>query len=182
MVHTTLLLFACCCFMLTVKTSLAFVTKTISSRAASRKSTTQRPISNLLDLMGGGNSKLIDPNDALPGRSTAQPNIGKHYVLGNDMKDVPDHHKVAVYGSGCFWGSEKGQWKFPMGIYSTAVGYCGGFTENPTYEETCSGKTGHTEGVRAVYDPNEIAFSDILRWFWESHDPTSGMGQVRYYY
>ena len=79
--------------------------------------------------------------------------------------------------AGCFWGSEKGIWRFPYGIYSTAVGYCAGFTPNPTYQEACSGLTGHTEGVRVVYDPKEISFSDILRWFWEAHDPTSGMGQ-----
>ena len=75
------------------------------------------------------------------------------------------------------WGSEKGIWRLPKGIYSTAVGYCAGYTPNPTYEEACSGRTGHTEGVRVVYDPNEISFVDILRWFWEAHDPTSGMGQ-----
>ena len=82
-----------------------------------------------------------------------------------------------MFANGCFWGSEKGIWRFPYGIYSTAVGYCAGFTPNPTYNEACSGMTGHTEGVRVVYDPKEISFADILRWFWEAHDPTSGMGQ-----
>ena len=82
-----------------------------------------------------------------------------------------------LFSSQCFWGSEKGIWRLPKGIYSTAVGYCAGFTPNPTYEEACSGKTGHTEGVRVVYDPTKISFVDILRWFWEAHDPTSGMGQ-----
>ena len=90
---------------------------------------------------------------------------------------VPEGHKVAVFANGCFWGSEKGIWRFPYGIYSTAVGYCAGFTPNPTYNEACSGMTGHTEGVRVVYDPEQISFADILRWFWEAHDPTSGMGQ-----
>lgn len=103
----------------------------------------------------------------------------RHYVLGTDMTKVPEGHKVAVFANGCFWGSEKGIWRLPPegGIYSTAVGYCAGFTPNPTYEEACSGRTGHTEGVRVVYDPAKISFVDILRWFWEAHDPTSGMGQ-----
>ena len=94
------------------------------------------------------------------------------------MDDVPEGHKVAVFANGCFWGSEKGIWRLPGdGIYNTAVGYCAGFTPNPTYEEACSGLTGHTEGVRVVYDPEKISFVDILRWFWEAHDPCSGMGQ-----
>eukprot|EP00966_Prymnesium_polylepis_P167464 3871514-Prymnesium_polylepis.1 len=80
--------------------------------------------------------------------------------------------------NGCFWGSEKGFWRLPGGgIYSTAVGYCAGFTPNPTYEEVCSGQTGHTEAVQVVYDPAKISLADILRWFWQSHDPTAGMGQ-----
>jgi len=102
----------------------------------------------------------------------------RHYVLGNKMDEVPDGFKVAVFANGCFWGSEKGIWRLPGGgVYSTAVGYCAGFTPNPTYEEACSGQTGHTEGVRVVYDPDKISFVDILRWFWEAHDPASGMGQ-----
>jgi peptide-methionine (S)-S-oxide reductase len=107
------------------------------------------------------------------------PNIDglRHYVLGNVIDEVPEGMKVAVFANGCFWGSEKGIWRFPKGIHSTAVGYCAGFTPNPTYEEACSGQTGHTEGVRVVYDPKEVSFVDILRWFWEAHDPCSGMGQ-----
>ena len=104
----------------------------------------------------------------------------KHgYSPEHDMTHVvPDGFKVAVFANGCFWGSEKGIWRLPGdGIYSTAVGYCAGFTPNPTYEEACSGRTGHTEGVRVVYDPAKISFVDILRWFWEAHDPTSGMRQ-----
>ena len=85
---------------------------------------------------------------------------------------------MAVFANGCFWGSEKGIWRLPGdGIYSTAVGYAAGFTPNPTYEECCSGRSGHTEAVQVVYDPRKISFVDILRWFWESHDPCSGMGQ-----
>jgi len=143
--------------------------------------TTQRTmIANILGLMGGGGDPpLITPDKALPGRSTTMPNIEglRHYVLGNKLTEVPEGYKVAIFANGCFWGSEKGIWRFPFGIHSTAVGYCGGFTPNPTYEEACSGQTGHTEGVRVVYDPNQISFVDILRWFWEAHDPASGMGQ-----
>jgi peptide-methionine (S)-S-oxide reductase len=143
-----------------------------------------RMVGSILDLLSGGGGKgggggLIAPADALPGRTTKMPNIDglRHAVLGNDLTTVPDGHQVAVYGSGCFWGSEKGQWRFPQGIYSTAVGYCAGFTKNPTYEEACSGRTGHTEAVRVVYDPALVSYVDVLRWFWESHDPCSGMGQ-----
>ena len=102
-----------------------------------------------------------------------------HYVLKNKMEPpYPDHLKVAVFANGCFWGSEKGIWRLPGGgIYTTAVGYAAGFTPNPTYEEACSGMTGHTEAVQVVYDPSKISFVDILRWFWEAHDPTQGMGQ-----
>merc|ERR1712028_266705 len=98
------------------------------------------------------------------GRSTTMPNIEglRHYVLGNKLTEVPEGYKVAIFANGCFWGSEKGIWRFPFGIHSTAVGYCGGFTPNPTYEEACSGQTGHTEGVRVVYDPNQISFVDML--------------------
>ena len=103
----------------------------------------------------------------------------KHYVLGNQMLGpFPDGMKVAIFANGCFWGSEKGIWRLPGGgIYSTAVGYAAGFSPNPTYEECCSGMTGHTEAVQVIYDPEKIGFVDILRWFWEAHDPTQGMGQ-----
>ena len=140
-----------------------------------------RSLGNLFDLLGGGgDAGLVAPSEALPGRGTKMAGIEgyRHYVLGTDLEAVPEGHKVAVFGNGCFWGSEKGIWRFPGdGITSTAVGYCAGFTPNPTYEEACSGRTGHTEGVRVVYDPSKISFVDILRWFWEAHDPCSGMGQ-----
>lgn len=129
---------------------------------------------------GGTDLPLIAPEQALKGREMKMPGIegSRHFVLGKKMDEVPEGHKVAVFANGCFWGSEKGIWRLPGdGIYSTAVGYCAGFTPNPSYEEACSGRTGHTEGVRVVYDPTKIAFVDILRWFWEAHDPTSGMGQ-----
>jgi len=147
------------------------------SRSAPRAES-PRMIASLFDLLGGGDPSMVEPENALPGREKKMMINDRHRVLGNKMDDVPEGHKVAVFANGCFWGSEKGIWRFPGdGIYSTAVGYCAGFTPNPTYEEACSGRTGHTEGVRVVYDPEKIAFADILRWFWEAHDPTSGMGQ-----
>lgn len=136
-------------------------------------------IADLLSMMGGGDPAMVSPSEALPGRSTKMANIdgSRHYVLGTELTNVPEGHEVAVFANGCFWGSEKGIWRFPFGITSTAIGYCAGFTPNPTYEEACSGRTGHTEGVKVVYDPSKISFVDVLRWFWEAHDPTSGMGQ-----
>lgn len=90
----------------------------------------------------------------------------------------PENMKVCVFANGCFWGSEKGIWRLPGGgIYSTAVGYAAGYTPNPTYEECCSGKTGSSEAVQVVFDPEKVSLVDILRWFWEAHDPTAGMGQ-----
>jgi len=140
-----------------------------------------RMIGSLFDILGGGaggGPQLIEPENALPGRKQKMQINDRHRVLGTKMDDVPDGHKVAVFANGCFWGSEKGIWRFPGdGIYSTAVGYCAGFTPNPTYEEACSGRSGHTEAVRVVYDPAKISFVDILRWFWEAHDPTCGMRQ-----
>jgi len=156
----------------------AFLTTTKATSTAPR--TQHRMIGSIIDLLGGSKSNELVPKEkALPGRSTPMPNIDgyRHYVLGNKLTEVPEGYQEAVYASGCFWGSEKGQWRFPKGIYSTAVGYCAGYTPNPTYEEVCSTLTGHTEGVRVVYNPDEVSFVDILRWFWESHDPTSGMGQ-----
>ena len=116
---------------------------------------------------------------ALPGRAQKMKIASKHFVLGNPMEGPwPEHLKVAVFANGCFWGSEKGIWRLPgKGVFSTAVGYAAGFTPNPSYEECCSGRSGHTEAVQVVYDPQKISFVDILRWFWEAHDPTCGMGQ-----
>jgi len=149
--------------------------------AAAAPPRTPTMLGGLFDALmgGGGGDGLISPDKALPGRPTPMAGISgrKHYVLGNDLEKVPEGHKVAVFANGCFWGSEKGIWRLPEGIYSTAVGYCAGFTPNPTYEEACSTRTGHTEGVRVVYDPSKVSFVDILRWFWEAHDPCSGMGQ-----
>jgi peptide-methionine (S)-S-oxide reductase len=125
------------------------------------------------------NNAGISFERALRGRDEKMAGISglRHYVLKTDLKEVPPGHEVAVFGNGCFWGSEKAMWRLPRGVHSTAVGYCAGYTRNPTYEEACSGMTGHTEGVRVVYNPREVSFVDILRMFWESHDPTQHMGQ-----
>jgi len=126
----------------------------------------------------GGSSTMVSKEEALKGRTQEMPVSDKHYVLQTQMKGPwPDGAKVCVFGNGCFWGSEKGIWRLPFGIISTAVGYAGGYTPNPTYQEACSGRSGHTEAVQVVYDPSKISLVDILRWFWEAHDPTQGMGQ-----
>ena len=115
--------------------------------------------------------------DALPGRSAPLKVPEKHFVNGHRI--VPPFRaglREAVFGLGCFWGAERLFWELP-GVYSTAVGYAGGFTPNPTYEEVCTGLTGHTEVVRVIYDPEKIDYEDLLKAFWESHDPTQGMRQ-----
>ena len=134
-------------------------------------------IGSILDILGGGGSEMISPDKALKGRAEPMAGINglRHYVLGNKLEEVPEGYEVAVFGNGCFWGSEKAMWRMPKGIHSTAVGYCAGYTPNPTYNEACSSMTGHTEGVRVVYNPEEISYVDILRMFLESHDPTQNM-------
>jgi peptide-methionine (S)-S-oxide reductase len=117
------------------------------------------------------------PEDALPGRDTEIPVPSRHFVLGTPLKPpFPDGLEQIVLGMGCFWGPERTFWNTP-GVYTTAVGYAGGFTPNPTYEETCSGMTGHTEAVLVVFDPEQITRDEILKLFWENHDPTQGMRQ-----
>ena len=119
----------------------------------------------------------VDPAAALPGRDQAIPTAERHAVLGTPLKPpFPDGLEVAVVGMGCFWGAERVFWQAP-GVYTTAVGYAGGFTPNPTYEEVCSGRTGHTEAVLVVFDPAKASYEEILRLFWENHDPTQGMRQ-----
>ena len=121
--------------------------------------------------------ELITPDQALPGRPLEMPVADKHTVLGTPLKGPwPAGYQVAVFGMGCFWGAERIFWQMP-GVYSTSVGYAGGFTRNPTYEETCSGSTGHAEVVQVVYDPSKIQYEDLLKAFWENHDPTQGMRQ-----
>src|SRR5207253_5327976 len=115
--------------------------------------------------------------EALPGRSTPLRVPEKHFVNGHRIvSPFPVGLREAVFGMGCFWGAERLFWEFP-GVYATAVGYAGGFTANPTYEEVCTGETGHAEVVRVIYDPQKIDYEDLLRAFWESHDPTQGMRQ-----
>jgi peptide-methionine (S)-S-oxide reductase len=114
---------------------------------------------------------------ALPGRSSEMPVADRHTVLGTPLKGPwPAGHETAVFGLGCFWGAERIFWRLP-GVYSTSVGYAGGFTANPTYAETCSGHTGHAEVVQVVYDPAKISYEQLLKAFWENHDPTQGMRQ-----
>ena len=121
--------------------------------------------------------ELPTPDQAPPGRPLPMPVADKHTVLGTPLKGPwPAGLEVAVFGMGCFWGAERIFWRLP-GVHSTAVGYAGGFTANPTYEQTCSGTTGHTEVVQVVYDPGAISYEDLLKAFWENHDPTQGMRQ-----
>jgi len=117
------------------------------------------------------------PSEALPGRSSPLRVAEKHFVNGQRIvPPFPAGVHEAIFGLGCFWGAERLFWQLP-GVYSTAVGYAGGTTPNPTYEEVCSGLTGHTEVVRVIYDPERIDYEDLLKVFWESHDPTQGMRQ-----
>ena len=124
---------------------------------------------------------MIAEDEALPGRPSEMPIAEKHFVLGTPMKGPwPQGSDMFVFANGCFWGSEKGVWRLPGGgIISTAVGYAAGFTPNPNYQEACSGLTGSTEAVQVVFDPEKVGLVDILRWFWQAHDPTQGMGQGR---
>jgi peptide-methionine (S)-S-oxide reductase len=120
---------------------------------------------------------MVAPEDALPGRDEAMTVPDRHEVLGTPLKPpFPEGLEQAVFGLGCFWGAERVFWRAP-GVYTTAVGYAGGFTPNPTYEEVCSGRTGHTEAVLVVFDPKVTSYDEILRLFWENHDPTQGMRQ-----
>jgi len=122
-------------------------------------------------------TRMIDPERALPGREQEMAVPDQHYVLGHPLRPpFPDGFEQIIVGMGCFWGAERLFWSLP-GVYTTAVGYAGGMTPNPTYEEACSGSTGHAEAVLAVFDPAQTPFEAMLRTFWEGHDPTQGMGQ-----
>ncbi|MCU1454067.1 MAG: peptide-methionine (S)-S-oxide reductase [Acidimicrobiales bacterium] len=122
-------------------------------------------------------SEMVSPADALPGRDTPLPVAEAHHVNGRPLTPpFPDGMETAVFGLGCFWGAERVFWQTP-GVWTTAVGYAGGFTPNPTYEETCTGRTGHTEAVLVVFDPAVISYPELLKVFWEGHDPTQGMRQ-----
>ena len=122
-------------------------------------------------------TEMPSPENALPGRAEAMPVAEKHLVKGTPLVGpFPEGLETAMFGLGCFWGAERKFWELE-GVYTTAVGYAGGMTPNPTYEEVCSGRTGHNEAVLVVYDPSVVAYDDLLRVFWESHDPTQGMRQ-----
>ncbi|KAA1378130.1 peptide-methionine (S)-S-oxide reductase MsrA [Aeromicrobium fastidiosum] len=129
-------------------------------------------------IFGRSKSELPTPESALPGREGRPFQVGgTHLVLGTPVEtQVPDGYESAVFGLGCFWGEEKTFWEVP-GVWSTSVGYAGGQTQHPTYEEVCSGRTGHAEVVRVIWDPAELTFHDLLKTFWENHDPTQGMRQ-----
>jgi len=120
--------------------------------------------------------RIPAPEQALPGRATPMRIPARHFVSGLPLDPVPAGSEVVLVGMGCFWGAERKLWQTP-GVLVTSVGYAGGFTPNPTYEEVCSGRTGHAEVVRVAYDPAVVAFEEILRVFWEGHDPTQGMQQ-----
>jgi peptide-methionine (S)-S-oxide reductase len=129
--------------------------------------------------MWGKRAKLVMPTaeQALPGRARRMPVPARHFVNGQPLAPpFPDGLELAMFGMGCFWGAEKRFWALP-GVVTTAVGYAGGLTPNPTYEEVCTGLTGHNEVVRVVFDPKKIGYDELLRVFWESHDPTQGMRQ-----
>jgi peptide-methionine (S)-S-oxide reductase len=122
-------------------------------------------------------SSIRSQADALPGRAERMPVPAAHYVSGHRLEPpFPDGMQLALFGMGCFWGSEQKFWQTP-GVYSTSVGYAAGYTPNATYREVCTGRTGHNEVVRVVFDPNVISYEQLLKVFWENHDPTQGMRQ-----
>ncbi|XP_059871236.1 mitochondrial peptide methionine sulfoxide reductase isoform X1 [Delphinus delphis] len=136
-----------------------------------------RTAHQLFQRMGNSASNIVSPQAALPGRKEAIAVAAKHHVNGNrTVEPFPEGTQMALFGMGCFWGAERKFWTL-KGVYSTQVGYAGGYTPNPTYEEVCSGRTGHAEVVRVVYQPERISFEELLKVFWENHDPTQGLRQ-----
>ncbi|MEO0949210.1 MAG: peptide-methionine (S)-S-oxide reductase MsrA, partial [Cyanobacteria bacterium J06641_5] len=125
----------------------------------------------------GKKATMPAPEQALPGREAKMPVPAKHFVNGNALAaPFPEGMQLAMFGLGCFWGAERKFWQIE-GVYSTAVGYAAGYTPNPTYHEVCTGLTGHNEVVLVVFDPQKVSYQDLLKVFWESHDPTQGMRQ-----
>ncbi len=132
----------------------------------------------LSNLFGGKKSNIPAPSEALSGRADKIALPAKHFVNGNSFAPpYPEHMEKAMFGMGCFWGAERKFWQLPKGVYITAVGYAAGSTPNPTYQEVCSGMTGHNEVVLVVFDPAQISYQDLLKVFWENHNPTQGMRQ-----
>src|SRR5580692_6435620 len=130
-----------------------------------------------MHIFGRDKTAMVEPVSALPGRARELAVPDRHEVLGTPLRGpFPDGVQSAIFGMGCFWGAERIFWEAD-GVYTTAVGYAGGLTPNPTYEEVCSGRTGHNEVVLVVYDPKKISYERLLKTFWESHDPTQGMRQ-----
>src|SRR6266516_4232040 len=128
-------------------------------------------------LFGRHKTQMPTPDQALPGRDRPIPVPERHFVNGNRIvPPFPDGLAQAMFGMGCFWGAERVFWRLP-GVWSTAVGYAAGHTQNPTYEEVCSGRTAHAEVVLVVYDPEVVSYEELLKAFWENHDPTQGMRQ-----
>jgi len=123
-----------------------------------------------------GEPRMPEPNEILPGRDERMPVAERHHVHGTALLPPFERMELALFGMGCFWGAERLFWQAP-GVYSTSVGYAGGSTPNPLYEEVCGGRTGHTEVVRVVFDPDKTDFAEMLVLFWEGHDPTQGMRQ-----
>jgi peptide-methionine (S)-S-oxide reductase len=128
-------------------------------------------------MFGRKSQEMPAAEEALPGRSDPVPVPDQHFVNGNPLQGpFPEGTEVAVFGMGCFWGAERRFWKMP-GVYTTSAGYAGGATPNPSYEEVCSGRTGHAEVVQVVYYPEQVSYDELLRVFWETHDPTQGYRQ-----
>lgn len=126
---------------------------------------------------GTNKQQMVEANEALAGRSEPVPVPDAHFVNGRPLEGpFPEGLETAVFGNGCFWGAERRFWQVP-GVYTTAVGYAGGYTPNPSYEEVCTGRTGHAEVVLVVYDPDQVSYDDLLAMFWEMHDPTQVMRQ-----
>jgi len=131
----------------------------------------------MFSLFSNKTAGMVAKSDALPGRDAPIPTAERHFVFDRPLKaELPEGFEVAIFGMGCFWGVERLFWQLP-GVWNTAAGFAGGYTPNPTYEETCTGATGHTEVVRVVYDPSVISYEELLKVFWEGHDPTQGMRQ-----
>lgn len=128
-------------------------------------------------MFGRNKAEMPESNEALPGRSHGVEVPESHFINGNPLVGpFPAETETAVFGMGCFWGAERRFWQLP-GVYTTSAGYAGGYTPNPTYEEVCTGRTGHTEAVMVVFDPKVVSYDDLLRVFWETHDPTQGYRQ-----